>query len=112
VSGAASRRKGHGFERVVAQRLRDIFGDDVRRGMQYRDGAEAPDVVAPCFWIECKRGKRTNAIAALKQATEASNGKGVWPIAVCKNDNEPAIVTMSLEDFLDLVREWWSTQKS
>ncbi len=112
MSGAASRRKGHGFERVVAQRLRDIFGDDVRRGMQYRDGAEAPDVVAPCFWIECKRGKRTSPAAALRQAQQGSGSRGVWPIAICKNDNEPATVTMSLEDFLDLVREWWSTRNS
>jgi len=112
VSGRASRRKGHDFERATARDLREVFGDDVRRGLQFRDGSEAPDVVAPCFWIECKRGKRTNPIAALKQANEASNSKGLWPIAICKNDNEPATVTMSFEDFLDLVREWWSTRKS
>lgn len=112
MSGASSRRKGIAYERVVARELRDVFGDDVRRGMQFRDGAEAPDVIAPCFWIECKRGKRTNSIAALKQANEASDGKGLWPIAICKNDNEPATVTMSFEDFLELVREWWSTRKS
>ena len=112
MSGRASRRKGHDFERAMARELREVFGDDVRRGMQFRDGTDAADVVAPCFWIECKRGKRTSPVAALNQATEASNGKGLWPIAICKNDNEPATVTMSLEDFLDLVREWWSTRKS
>jgi len=112
VSGRSSRRKGHDYERAVARDLREVFGGDVRRGLQFRDGADAPDVVAPCFWVECKRGKRTNPNAALRQATEASDGKGLWPVAVCKNDNEPATVTMSFEDFLDLVREWWSTRKS
>ena len=112
MSGRSSRRKGHDYERAVARELREVFGDDVRRGMQFRDGADAPDVVVPCFWVECKRGKRTSPVAALRQAATASEGKGLWPIAVCKDDNEPATVTMSFEDFLDLVREWWSTRKS
>ena len=47
---------------------------------------------------------------ALAQAKEASLGQGVWPIAVCKDDQEDAVVTISLEDFLDLLREWWSTR--
>lgn len=103
---AMQRRKGHGFEREVAAAFREVFGDEVRRGLQYRDGADCPDVVVPCFWVECKRGKRTNLKAALRQAQEVS-GKGVWPIAVCRDDGEKATVTMSLEDFLDLLKEWW-----
>jgi hypothetical protein len=26
---------------------------------------------------------------------------------VCKDDREPATVTMALDDFLELVGEWW-----
>ena len=48
--------------------------------------------------------------AALAQAKDASLGKGVWPVAVCKDDKEDAVVTISLDDFLDLLREWWSTR--
>ncbi len=111
MSGAGSRRKGHDFERAMVLRFAEVFGTDrVRRGLQYRDGDECADVVAPALWIECKRGKRTNPRAALAQAKEASLGKGVWPIAVCKDDQEDAVVTISLEDFLDLLREWWSTR--
>lgn len=111
MGGASSRRKGHNFERALVHRFAEVFGADrVRRGLQFRSGAEAPDVEAPCLWIESKRGKRTNPRAALAQAKEASLGKGVWPVAVCKDDNEDAVVTISLEDFLDLLREWWSTR--
>jgi hypothetical protein len=111
LSGAGARRKGHDYEREVARIFAEVFGPErVRRGLQYRDGADAPDVVTPVFWVECKRGKRTEPKAALKQALEASLGKGLWPIAVCKDDKAPPIVTMHLEDFLELVREWWRTK--
>jgi hypothetical protein len=92
----------------MVHRFAEVFGvDRVRRGFQYRDGSEVPDVVAPVFAIECKRGKRTEPKAALRQAMQGADGKGLWPIAVCKDDKEPAIVTMHLEDFLELVTEWW-----
>ncbi|GAC1587140.1 MAG: hypothetical protein NVS3B20_15820 [Polyangiales bacterium] len=107
LSGAGCRRKGHTWEREVARVFGAVFGvDKVRRGFQYRDGAECPDVIAPNFWIEAKRGRRTNARAALRQAIAASQGKGFWPLAVTKDDGEPATITMGLEDFVDLLGEW------
>ncbi len=112
MDGRGARRKGHDFERETARRFAEVFGStEVRRGLQYRDGADCADVIAPALWIECKRGRKTNARAALAQATAASEGKGYWPIAVCKDDNEPATVTISLDDFLDLVREWWELRR-
>jgi hypothetical protein len=106
--GRLSRRKGHDWEREVVTRFATVFGEDnVRRGFQYRDGAECPDVIAPALWIECKRGRRTNTRAALRQAFEASAGKGVWPVAVCRDDGEAPTVTLYLEDFVDLLGEWW-----
>jgi hypothetical protein len=111
MSGAAARRKGHDWEREVVRRFAEVFGGDrVRRGFQYRDGAEVSDVVAPVFAIECKRGKRTDMRRALAQANESAVGKGLWPIAVCKEDHAQAIVTMQLDDFLDLLKEWWPTR--
>lgn len=109
LNGRGARRKGVEFERSIAREFAQVFGKDhVRRGLQYRDGAEAPDVVAPCFWIECKRMRQTNPRAALRQAIAASQGKGFWPVAVCKDDGQSAFVALTLEDFLDLVGEWWA----
>ena len=107
ATGKAARRKGHDWEREVARRFGAVFGEDrVHRGLQYRTGAECPDVICPGFWIECKRGHQTCPKGALRQASQDSEGKGVWPIAVCKNDCKPAHVTMALDDFLELVGEW------
>ncbi len=109
MPGSSSRRKGHQFERDMVHRFAEVFGADrVHRGFQFRDGHEVADVVAPAFHIECKRGLRTNPRAALAQATEDSLGKGLWPIAVCKDDKQQPFVTMHLEDFLDLLGEWWA----
>lgn len=101
TSGAGSRRKGHQFERDVANMFRDHFGDEVKRGWQAARGDAEPDVVVPGLWIECKRGKRTNVKAALRQAIEDSDGRGM-PVAICKDDQEEATATLRLEDFVAL----------
>lgn len=108
MSGARSRRKGHRFEREVATAFRAACpGFDARRGLQSRDGSDAPDVIAPApFWVECKRGKRTSHRAALRQAQEAAP-RGSWLVAVCRDDREEATVSMPLSDFLELVEQWF-----
>lgn len=111
MNGAGCRRKGADFERWLVQRFADVFGADrVRRGLQFRTGEEVPDVDAPALWIEAKRRKRVHVRAALAEAVQDSLGKGRWPVAVCKEDHDDAFVAMRLDDFLDLLREWWSTR--
>ncbi len=111
VSGAHSRRKGAGWERELAGLFRVAMpGATVRRGLQYRSGAEVPDVECPVFWIEAKRHKKTNIHEALRQAMAAAPD-GRMPLAVCKNDGEPATATLLLDDLLELVREWWERRQ-
>ena len=111
MNGAGCRRKGHDFEREMVRALADVFGlENVRRGIQARSGTEVPDVEAPMFWIECKRGRRTNIRAALAQAEEACHVPK-WLLAICKDDNQRPIAAMYLEDLIDLLREWWSTRQ-
>lgn len=111
MNGRRSRRKGHDFERELARIFREAMpGAHIRRGLQSRSGDEVPDVDLPCFWLEAKRHRRTNIKAALAQAI-ATAPKGRWPIAVCKDDRQPAIVAMQLDDFLDLIGEWWEARQ-
>jgi hypothetical protein len=111
MTGAHSRRKGIRWELEVVHLFETVFGEGkVRRGLQYRSGAEVADVVAPALFIECKRGRRTNPRAALAQALAASAGKGLWPVAACKDDHAEPFVAMRLDDFLALLREWWSAK--
>jgi hypothetical protein len=112
VNGRGARRKGHDFERELVHVFRAVFGEDVRRGCQFRDGAEAADVVTPALWVEAKRGRRTNPRAALAQAVEACGERPLWPVAVCKDDKAPPFVAMRLDDFIELLGEWWQTKKA
>jgi len=111
MSGNKSRRKGAQWERDLVHRFQQAMpGATVRRGLQVRSGEEAPDVDVPCFWLEAKRHKRTNIKAALRQAFNDSP-PGRWPIAVCKDDRAPAIVAIALDDFLELIEEWWEGRR-
>jgi hypothetical protein len=104
MGGKASRTKGHGFEREIAAWLRETVGIDAKRGLsQPRGGtAEEPDVLTPGgwpLWLECKRGKKTDSRAALRQARDAvvRSGADCWPVAICRDDQEEATAMMPLE---------------
>ena len=112
MSGARSRRKGAQWERELVHRFREAMpGAEVKRGFQMRSGEDAADVECPVLWVEAKRGKKPNMRAALRQAIEAaassSVGAGRVPIAVVRDDRAEATVTLLLDDFLDLLGEWW-----
>lgn len=107
MSGAGSRRKGVTYERELVRRFREVMpGADIKRGFQTRSGEEAADVDCPVFWVEAKRGKKPNMRGALRQAIDAAP-TGRVPIAVVRDDRAEATVTLLLDDFLDLVGEWW-----
>ena len=111
MNGSSSRRKGADFERAMVHRFRKAMPcAEVRRGLQSRGGKEVADIDCPVFWPELKRGKKPNIRAALRQAIEAAP-KGRIPISVVRDDRAEEIVTLLLDDFLDLVSEWWEMRK-
>ena len=107
MTGTMSRRKGARFEREMVHRFREAMpGAEVRRGLQSRGGEEVPDVDCPVFWLELKRGRKPNIRGALRQAI-GDAPKGRIPVAIVRDDHAEATVTLLLEDFLELVAEWW-----
>ena len=106
ASGAGARRKGHDWERQVVRLFAAVFGSVVRRGLQYRDGADAPDVVGvPGWWIECKKGRRPDPLGALRQAIAAASGATMRPVAICREDGREPTATLLLVDFMMLLRQ-------
>lgn len=107
MGGAHSRRKGADFERAMVHRFREAMpGAQVRRGFQARGGEEMADIDCPVFWPELKRGKKPNVRAALLQARSQAP-KGRIPLAVMRDDRSEPFVCLQLDDFLELVSEWW-----
>ena len=99
------RRKGHDFERAIANLLKPLF-PDARRGLdQPQGGGRQPDVDGTPFWIETKCGWRTNIKAAVEQAWVASTGTDRPVVAITKDDHETALATMRLGDWISLIEE-------
>jgi hypothetical protein len=113
--GAKSRRKGKRGEIEVAQLLRALIpGLDAQRSYhQAREGGDAPDVDVGDLplWLEVKLQARPNIGAAVKQAIAARGDRPVWAAAFTRADRGEWLVTMTAEDWCDLVREWWERSR-
>ena len=79
-------------------------GEDIKRGLQFRSGAETCDVSAPVFWPEAKRHRVVNIRAAVRQAVRSCPPDRI-PIAVTKDDRAEDLVTFRVSDFVSFVRE-------
>lgn len=104
-----SKAKGARFERQLAGIFRD-YGYDARRTAQYcGNTGDASDVVGlPGLHIEAKHQEKMylyDWMAQAKHDAEAG-GKGDLPAVFHKKNNAEILVTMTLDDFMNLYREW------
>lgn len=103
--GKMQREKGKRGERELAGILRD-HGYDCRRGQQFCGAAGDADVIGlPGIHIECKRVERLNLQEAMDQAGRDAR-EGELPAVFHRRDRSGWLVTMRLEDWIGLYREW------
>lgn len=108
MGGKMSRDKGKRWEREVASAFRALFGQQVRRGWQAREGHDAADVDGvPLFRIEAKHHKLVNIHAAVRQSVEDAEkaGDSRWVLAITKSDRTLPLATMLWTQFMQLVRK-------
>ena len=103
--GAASQRKGAAGERELAARLRE-YGYEIERGGSLSFG-EVPDLVGlPGVHIECKRVERLNVPEAMQQAVkDSARFQDGMPALFHRRNRQPWLVTLRLEDFMQLYSE-------
>lgn len=84
----------------------------VKRGIQTRGGAEdkIPDLLMPVFAPECKRTAQPNIRLAYEQAV-ASCPKGKIPCAITRANRGIPLFTLSMEDMLDFIGEWFESRE-
>lgn len=100
-----SRAKGAGGERELAKKLRE-YGYDCRRGQQFSGANGDADVVGlPGIHIECKRVERLNLEDAMAQSMRDAR-EGEIPVVMHRKTRSPWLVTMTLEDWIEIYREW------
>ena len=105
-----SRNKGRVGERELASILRE-YGYDTRRGQQYCGANGDADVVGiPGLHIECKRVERLNIEDAIAQSRRDAR-EGEIPVVMHRKNHCEWLVTMTLEDWFKIFREYESGEK-
>lgn len=100
-----SKRKGARFERALASKLRE-YGYECRRGQQYCGANGDADVVGlPGIHIEAKAVERLNLYDAVNQSKRDAKDDEL-PAVFHKKNNCEILVTMPLDVFMDIYREW------
>ena len=101
-----SREKGKRFERELASLLRSYGYKDARRSVQYCGANGDADVVGlPGIHIEAKAREQLNLYDAMSQA-KRDKREGEKPVVIHKKNRCKVLVTMELEDWIELYREW------
>lgn len=107
-----SKQKGARFERILAGIFREYGFSDARRTAQYcGNTGDASDVVGlPGIHVEAKHQENMRLYDWIEQARRdaESNGKGLLPAVFHKKNNHDILVTMYLDDWMAIFREYES----
>lgn len=99
-----SRAKGASGERELAHEL-EKYGFKTRRGQQFCGANGDADVVGiDGLHIECKRVERLNIHDAMKQSLNDAR-EGEKAVVMHRKNRTNWLVTMTLEDFMELWKE-------
>ena len=103
--GKMSRDKGARGEREIASILKQ-YGYDAYRGQQYCGLDGNADVEGlPGVHLEIKRVEKLNLYDAMAQANRDCKGWDL-PVVMHRRNNHKWLVTMELDDWMELYREW------
>ena len=102
-----SKQKGARFERSLASKFRE-YGYEARRTAQYcGNTGDASDVVGlPGLHIEAKHQEQMRLYDWVDQAKRDAKGTGRLPAVFHKKNNAEILVTMTLDDWFNLYREY------
>lgn len=103
-----SKQKGARFERQLASKFREHGYTDARRTAQYcGNTGDASDVVGlPGIHIEAKHQEQMRLYDWMEQAKRDSEGTGNLPAVFHKKNNAEILVTMTLDDWMTIYREY------
>lgn len=105
-----SRSKGKRGELELARELKH-HGYACRRGQQFSGASGDADVIGlPGIHIECKRVERLNLQDAMAQAKHDCRER-TFPTVFHRKNNARWLVTMELDDWIELYREWEAGQE-
>lgn len=109
-----SKNKGKRYELEVSKYFKELGFDKARRSVQYNGQTEEgqADVVGiPFLHIECKHNESLNVEKALQQAIRDNQAskKNRIPVVIHRKNGEKSKVTMTLDDFMKIYGEYYSS---
>lgn len=99
--GLRARRKGHSYEREIANRLKPFFPDACRQ-LEYQEGLGVDLANTGRYKIQLKRYKDYAPISKINEAVGACKNHTDVPILITKGDRKEDMVVMPLGHFLEL----------
>lgn len=99
--GAYARRRGHSFEREIANKFKEFYPESKRHLEMQMQEAKGFDIEVTDFYIQCKRNKQWCPLSKIKEIIPTDKKH----LLVTKGDREKEIVAMYLDDFLELLRK-------
>jgi len=105
--GRSSQSKGRTAERELASLLRDKYGFADIKAAEPLNYGTVPDLVGlPGVHIECKRCEKLKITEWMQQAErDAERFKDGAPVVFHRRNRQPWLVTLHLEDFVQIYRE-------
>lgn len=99
------KQKGKRGELELVKKLKE-YGYDCKRSVQYCGANGDADVIGlPGIHIECKRVERLNIDEAMLQAIR-DRREGEFPAVFHRKNNGKWMVTMLLDNWVEIYREW------
>ena len=106
-----SKKKGKNGELELSHKLQEYGYNNVRRSQQYAGIYGDADLInLDGIHIECKRVEKLNLYDAMSQAIHDAKD-GSFPTVFHRKNRCDWLVTMKLEDWINLYREWDSSNK-
>lgn len=96
------RAKGHSFERYIARLMQYVGYAQAQRQLEYQiNQAQGIDLAGTGrYKIQCKKTKKYVPLNTINEVK--AKGDDI-PVLIAAGDGEPPLVTMRLEDWLELV---------
>lgn len=100
----AARRKGHQFERDIANRLKEVF-PNARRHLEYQSAcANGMDIAnTEPYFFQCKKLKKYASITCIEEV-KCDEALGDIPVLVTAGDGKPIMAVLPFEELIRLFK--------
>lgn len=104
ISHKGARAKGHSFERLIANSLKEIF-PNARRQLEYHEAdCNGVDIAnTEHFKFQCKKLRRYASITAIEEV-QCDEEIGDIPVLVTAGDGQRPMAVLPFDDFLILLQ--------